>query len=100
MEYRFIGWCQDEKTNADKVWAVIKLNGDHWGGAYATVWGRRGKKLQHKVIDHSNTWDIDSLIRSKTRKDYARIDESQLNEVYPDFQNDLEATAFWAMLKA
>lgn len=98
MNYDFIGWCKD--GTSDKVWICIQLNGDNWGGTYATVWGRRGKKLQHKVIDHSNQWDMDKLVDSKRRKGYVDIDRTKLDVVYPEFEQDLEATALWAMLKA
>lgn len=97
MNYNFIGWCREDKS--DKVWICIQLNGDSWGGSYATVWGRRGKKLQHKVIDHSSNWDMEKLVNSKRKKGYTAIDRSRLNAVYPEFEQDLEATALWAMLK-
>jgi predicted DNA-binding WGR domain protein len=96
MEYIYIGWCRED--NHDKVWICIKLNGDRWGGSYATVWGRRGKKLQYKVIDHSNEWEMDKLIRSKSKKGYAGISTDYLDQVYPEFKTDLEQTAFMATL--
>ncbi len=97
MQYKHIGWCKED--NHDKVWVCIQLNGDRWGGSYATIWGRRGKKLQHKVIDHSSEWDMEKLIDSKRKKGYNTIDRDELGKVYPEFENDLEATALWAMLK-
>ena len=97
MEYNFIGWCKED--NHDKVWVCIQLDGDHWGGSFATVWGRRGKKLQHKVIDHASTWDMEKLVNSKYKKGYSKISKESLNTVYPEFESDLEQTAFWARLK-
>lgn len=97
MDYRFIGWCRE--GNSDKVWVCIQLNGDRWGGSFATVWGRRGKKLQHKVIEHSNNWDMEKLESSKVKKGYKSIEKFDLEKVYPEFEQDLEATALWAMLK-
>jgi hypothetical protein len=53
MDYRFIGWCCEDMH--DKVWIAIMLRSDEsckygYGRArWVTVWGRRGKKLQHKV---------------------------------------------------
>jgi predicted DNA-binding WGR domain protein len=97
IDYKFIGWCTEE--NHDKVWACIQLNGDSWRGAYATVWGRRGKKLQHKVHTETSLWDMEKLIEKKCDKGYDKVSESKLNHIYPEFKDDLEATTLWAMLK-
>jgi predicted DNA-binding WGR domain protein len=106
VDYRYIGWCSED--NSDKVWICIQLSGGridpldyNWGGQgkYLTAWGRRGKKLQHKVVE-ANGYDMDKLIRSKNSKGYRKIPEDKLNEVYPEFEQDLEKTAFWATLMA
>lgn len=97
MDYKFIGWCKEDSH--DKVWGVIQLDGDRWGGSYVTFWGRRGAKLQTKVVDHSSDWDMEKLIRSKSKKGYTGINRDSLDLVYPEFQSDLEQTAFWARLK-
>ena len=97
VDYRYIGWCSED--NSDKVWVCIQLSGDRWYGKYLTVWGRRGKQLQSKIIDVSDR-DIGNLIRSKNNKGYREIPEDKLNEVYPEFEQDLEKTAFWATLMA
>lgn len=101
MKFKFIGWCNED--GHDKVWGVIFLekpeNNNSWG-SYArcvTFWGRRGKKLQTKQsIDN---YDTHKLIQEKKRKGYEEVDVKKLNEVYPEFESDLEKTAFWAMLK-
>ena len=101
MEYTFIGWCRDEETNADKVWGAIKLkDGDsRWADkSYVTFWGRRGKKLQTKIVTES-AWDMDRMIEKKKDKGYAGIDRARLDTVYPEFEDDLSKTAFWAMFK-
>ena len=97
INYRYIGWCNED--NSDKVWICIQLSGGHWYGKYLTVWGRRGKQLQSKIIDVSDR-DIGNLIRSKNSKGYRKIPQDKLNEVYPEFEQDLEKTAFWATLMA
>lgn len=97
VNYRYIGWCSTE--DHDKVWACIQLNGDRWHGKFLTVWGRRGKKLQSKIVE-SNTYEMGKLIGSKVAKGYRGIPEDKLNEVYPEFQQDLEKTAAWSMLMA
>jgi hypothetical protein len=43
---------------------------------------------------------MERLIHSKDAKGYREIPEDKLNEVYPEFEQDLEKTAFWATLMA
>jgi predicted DNA-binding WGR domain protein len=97
INYRYIGWCSTDKH--DKVWVCIKLSGDRWYGKFLTVWGRRGKKLQSKVVDCA-AQDMSKLIQTKDDKGYREIPQDKLNEVYPEFEQDLEKTAFWATLMA
>ncbi len=91
MKYRFIGWCK-EGTH-DKVWGVIKLQDNQC----LTFWGRRGAKLQTKIV--YDNWDLDTLIRRKRNNGYDEIYETELEDVYPEFEQDLEKTAIWATLK-
>lgn len=98
VDYRYIGWCSE--NNSDKVWVCIQLSPAFgWHTKYLTVWGRRGKKLQSKIVESTN-YEIGNLIRSKDAKGYREIPEDKLHEVYPEFQQDLEKTAFWATLMA
>jgi hypothetical protein len=97
INYRYIGWCSVD--NSDKVWVCIQLNGDRWYGKYLTVWGRRSKKLQSKVVDCA-AQDMSKLIHTKDAKGYCEIPEDKLHEVYPEFEQDLERTAAWSMLMA
>ena len=107
MNYEFIGWCHDKEANADKVWGVMILQRDIDGNEFdwdsqhkfATFWGRRGKTLQTKIVIN-NQDNINKLITSKTKKGYTEIRRDQLDQVYREFQVDLEETAFWATLKA
>lgn len=108
MKYKYIGWCKDEKTNTDKVWGVICLQEptastiNHYGsatdGKYVTFWGRRGTKLQTKIWEGSS-YDAMLMFEKKTNKGYKEVDKDQLYEVDPEFQSDLEKTAFWASFK-
>jgi hypothetical protein len=106
MKYEFIGWCRDEEANADKVWGVILLQENvtnskyYWEikHKYVTFWGRRGKKLQTKSAVESPQ-EMETTIRSKCKKGYTKIEQSKLDEVYPEFENDLRKTAVWALLK-
>ena len=98
VDYGFIGWCRED--NHDKVWGYIELNaksGSH--GNYVTFWGRRGKKLQTKIYRDTYYWDLIKLSEAKTRKGYVAVDEAKLNEVYPEFEKDLEKMGFWAQFK-
>ncbi len=102
LNYKFIGWCHED--NHDKVWGVIYLEKPvqqyAWrpsGAKCVSFWGRRGKKLQTKIVE--DNYDLETLIRSKTRKGYTGVDSNKLNEVYPEFEEDLGKTAFWAMFK-
>jgi predicted DNA-binding WGR domain protein len=64
---------------------------------YTTFWGRRGKKLQTKSFS-GPSYEIDKLIRQKSNKGYVGINKENLDIVYPEFEQDLEKTAVWAML--
>lgn len=100
IHYKFIGWCHED--NHDKVWGVIYLEKPGNGWSYSnskcvSFWGRRGKKLQTKMV--VDDYELEKLIRSKTRKGYQEVNSNKLNEVYPEFEEDLGKTAFWAMFK-
>ena len=100
IKYKFIGWCQAD--NSDKVWVAIDLSDGNVNWAhdrpYVTVWGRRGKKLQHKVV-RCSFYDMSKLAITKIDKGYKEIQPIELDGVYPEFEQDLEKTAFWATLK-
>lgn len=98
MKYTFIGWCKED--NHDKVWGVIDLRKEASGygtHTYVTFWGRRGKKLQTKV-SKEDEWTMKRVIDSK-RKRYTAVTYGGLNDVYPEFESDLEKTAVWSILK-
>ncbi len=102
MKYVHIAWCKE--GTADKVWGVIMLGevSQHktWNQEfdYATFWGRRGAKLQTKLWK-GIPWDANKLFLKKQDKGYRSIELDELNTVYPEFQQDLEKTAFWATFK-
>ena len=102
MKYKYIGWCKDETTNADKVWGAICLqeptSSYRDDGKYVTFWGRRGAKLQTKIVE-GNNWTIKEMFLKKQDKGYRSVELDELNTVYPEFQQDLEKTAFWATLR-
>lgn len=102
MKYKFIGWCRE--GTSDKVWGVIPLQEATLEtmvktGKYVVFWGRRGKKLQTKILEDS-VWGIRDKIDSKKDRGYEEVNTSRLNELYPEFEHDLSKTTMWAMLKA
>jgi hypothetical protein len=100
MKYEFIGWERDEKENVDKVWGMIRLddgsNVPYSEHKYVSFWGRRGKKLQTKFYE-CHQYEMVRMC-DKKEKTYTEIKESKLHTVYPEFQDDLEKTAVWALL--
>ena len=108
MKYEHILWCKDEKTNSDKVWGIILLQEGEklhsWSNQralskYVTFWGRRGKALQTKIWEGS-IWDSESMKRKKCEKGYRVVDPIEMDTLYPEFEQDLEKTAVWAMLRS
>ena len=105
MKYEHIGWCKEETH--DKVWGIILLAEDvpvsvsAWPfstNKYVTFWGRRGAKLQTKIVEGTN-WKLHEMFLKKLDKGYKEVRKNELDEVYPEFQQDLEKTAFWATFK-
>ena len=104
MKYEFIGWQQDQDNgkNIDKVWGVICIDSPEntWrDGKYVSFWGRRGKKLSTQIHTKAQ-YEMRKLWDKKHSNGYTKIDESRLSEVYPEFQDDLEKTAVWALLSS
>ena len=98
MDFKFIGHCYDEREHHDKVWGAIYLDDRHsYPRRVLTCWGRRGKKLQTKLVHDDR--DLTKLVRAKENKGYDSINKDRLDTVYPEFEADLEKTAMWAMLK-
>jgi len=85
MDIKFIGWCADSVENHDKVWGIIK-RGDY---EYAMFWGRRGKKLQTKIKDNFDHYDVHKLIQSKIKKGYVEVPKDEVEECYESFRKDL-----------
>jgi hypothetical protein len=106
MKIVHVGWCS-EGTH-DKVWGAILLEGEHDGNSYVSryssdytymiFWGRRGKKLQTKLMK-SNPSVIINHFYQKIDKGYKEIVKEKLNEVYPEFHTDLERSAIISILK-
>lgn len=99
MKYEFIGTYKE--GTSDKVWCALLLKDEERYGAhitYATVWGRRGKTLQSKVFNGTR-WEMKRIIDKKRDKGYIPANKNHLDEIYPEFEQDLETTAVWAIMK-
>jgi len=105
MNYEHILWCHED--NHDKVWGMIRIAEVDivYSGSrvntykYVTFWGRRGKKLQTKIAD-AFFMDAEHQRDKKLKRGYKIVSKSELDAVYPEFEQDLEKTAVWAMLGA
>ena len=75
MDIQYLGWCRE--GTSDKVWGIVKKDSD----LYATFWGRRGAKLQKKVIE-MNAYEANKLIRSKQKKGYVEIPKDDMEMVH------------------
>jgi hypothetical protein len=98
MKYHWIGHFKE--GTSDKVWGLIKLTDGTWNNDYVAFWGRRGKALQTKIHTSLGAYDADKLCDKKEDRGYKSINPARLDEVYPEFEEDLQKTAIWAMLKA
>jgi hypothetical protein len=101
MNYHWIGHYKD--GNSDKIWGMIRLTDNgRWPESasqdYVSFWGRRGKKLQTKI--YRNIWSSDADKMCDKKLDDGYISVTNLDEVYPDFEQDLEKTTVWALLVA
>lgn len=99
MMYRWIGHCKE--GTSDKVWGIILIGEatDSWNQDFIVFWGRRGRTLSTKIYRSYPNYQASKLIESKENKGYRQIDVGVLDSVYPDFEQDLERTAVWALLK-
>lgn len=103
MQIVHVGWCRDGVH--DKVWGVILLSTgliNQFGflsNKYATFWGRRGGKLQTKIFEGS-AYGVENMFEKKLSKGYKKINPNDLDRVYPEFREDLEKTAVWAILSS
>lgn len=88
MEIKYIGW--NTKGTSDKVWGIALFGRGNFLNTklYATFWGRRGKKLQKKLVD-INPGQLYSLILSKQKKGYIEVRADDVNEVYDRFSKDI-----------
>lgn len=90
MEIKFIGWCRNECQNNDKVWGIALYGRGEtdWTKSYATFWGRRGKKLQKKLVN-LEAHEALKLIDSKLKKGYVEFPADEVNEIYESFSKDI-----------
>lgn len=107
MIRKHILWCKEGKH--DKVWGIICLQKPTYGdvlprttitsGKFLTFWGRRGAKLQSLLWEGSNYQAGEMATKKLNKGGYIEIDQDKLDQVYPEFQQDLEKLAIWESLK-
>jgi hypothetical protein len=104
-----IGWYH--KDNSDKIWGAILVKPmplplllqeySYTYGVWMIFWGRRGRALQTKLTIPMTDRDMhQDHFQKKLDKGYERVARNKLDQVYPEFQDDLEKTTMWTMLKA
>jgi len=105
----WVGWHHDLKENKDAVWGAVTIRPSGYQdnnycsgfavypppGVYIVFWGRRGKTLRTKLHTDKQSWDMISLASKKKRDGYIKIDVGKLNDVYPEFEEDLD----WAVVE-
>ena len=96
INHHWIGQCRE--GTSDKIWGLIRLTNhdDHDPQDYVAFWGRRGSKLQTKIHTDLWHWQATDLCIRKQERGYKTI--TTLEDVYPEFEQDLEQTAVWAIL--
>lgn len=103
-EFKFIGW--NTEGNSDKIWGYFLRPGhagtpSRWApadyGRHCVVfWGRRGKAMQFKADVVGN--DLETLVGSKLKKGYLKIDQNKLLNIWPTFITEAEGKLMWDVL--
>lgn len=110
MDYNLVHCGWKKEGTSDKVWGVITLkqtytsNSPSWWGDqsrynFLVFWGRRGKKLQFLIKEDKYLNVMGSDFQKKLNKGYQKINKNELDEVYPEFEQDLDAIGFIGILK-
>ena len=109
MDYKLVhcGWKQE--GTSDKVWGIINLKQTYSGSSswygdphrynFLIFWGRRGKKLQFLIKEDTYVAYVSADFKKKLNKGYQEINKNRLDEVYPEFEADLDAIGFVGVLK-
>ncbi len=79
MKYEFLGWYNDPSEGHDKIWGMVRQQGQA-----ITFWGRRTAKLTFKQVDDATA---ESQIRQKRSKGYRDTTPEILMGLDPTFQD-------------
>lgn len=82
MDIQYLGWCNKDKH--DKIWGIIKK--DKY--LYVTFWGRRGAKLQKKMVE-MDAYAAQVLIGSKVKKGYLEIPKDDMDMVHESLRKHI-----------
>jgi hypothetical protein len=92
----YINILHYNKDSSDKVWGYFQRNVSQniytFPKNYCIFWGGVGKALQLKSVTerHYSSAELPSKARSKIDKGYKTITHSELLELWPNFDNDIE----------
>ncbi len=97
-DFGFIGWCHED--NHDKVWGYFyrptaapskyfwEVPTHEQGWNCCIFWAARGKAMQFKA--DVTGYELEKLVRSKTKKHYASITYEKLTEIWPTFEEEMK----------
>ena len=98
MKYKHILW--NNEGNHDKIWGVLEFESESRFTITCVIfWGRRGKKIQSKIKRDMDRYSIEKTYREKLSKGYEDVDRNKLDEVYPNFEEDLDVLSFISALR-
>jgi len=103
ISFKFIGWCNETDRAGhkhDKVWGYFTTDVNAGYGADCYIfWGARDKKntLRFKK-DHMYGHLEDLAHQKQDKKNYNRISEKKLLEIWPDFYDQMEMKLMFAVL--
>lgn len=88
MKVLWLGWCHED--NHDKVWGIaLYQEGPSYSlNTYATFWGRRGKKLQKKLVQMDH-YDAMKLIHQKVGKGYQAYPPEEAAKIYEHLPKEI-----------
>ena len=83
LTFHWIGWCTE--GTSDKVWGYCGVADSP---QVYVFWARRGKRLRFKNDREINAWNTQ---HQKRAKQYRQVNEQQLKQHWPNFEDDLSS---------
>jgi hypothetical protein len=103
VAFKFIGWCNEIDRDGhkhDKIWGYFTTDASAGYGAPCYIfWGARDKKNTLRFKEDFIHGALEQLARQKQdKKNYNRITEKKLLEIWPDFYDQMEMKLTFAVL--